>query len=375
LKRALVYLALVLALMSYAFAQEAHHSPYVAQRGDGWAVWHYFGQITDPTDTVWHPGIVPNDSVPGVWGIDLSPYKYFGFEFDILQADTTHIDSLLVDIWTGYYGAIGSVTVAIPTDSITNSILVDSAATAPLVRRYVLIADTAITCPFWFQKYAWGRIRSYVNSDNETDTTFAGATEGDLWSEAGDSLIDWNTTNADGIFWKMFTTTASWDSFAYITGKDSLLALSMNKMAAATNPGVIDSVVFGVALWESLTVVAPDTLRLGIAFGDSTEHHYDSLDIGVKGSGVLWATQQAVTSAAEARDTLEFTFTTDPYGNPWTRTTLDSCILILDPVHIDTTSAGAAATLCIYDILPVTYHNRSNLFPAVKYRMTFWLKE
>lgn len=158
----------------------------------------------------------------------------------------------------------------------------------------------------------------------------------------------------------------------------------MNEMAIAESPGTIDSLTFAIAYCESIVVLAADTLRLGIAFGDSTGHHYDSLDIGVGGSGVLWSTQfpldssLSVTTDPRAKDTVYFTFTTDPHGNPWTRTTLDSCILIIDPVHVDTSAADADAIpgfLYIYDLWATVYHSRTELFPTMRYRATVYLKD
>lgn len=362
--------------------------PYVGEQGERGATFSYFGTVTDPTDTIWHPGhevlnylYADSVNVPNVWGINLTQYKYLGFEVVMLQADTTLNDTLLVDVWTGYYGHLDSLISAVAYTEITDGLIFDTCITppeCPIAKKWVILADTSESPDFWFQKYAWLRLRTHMATIFATDTTFTGATDGDTWSEAGDSLADWNTTNAADIFWKMFTVSANYDSFAYVQGKDSLFALSLNTMTATESPGTIDSVTFAVAYWESLTTVAEDTLRLGIAFGDTSLHHYDSLDTPANGgSGVLWSTQQALDSSgtAEQRDTVYFTFTTDPYGNTWTRTSLDSCIVIFDPVHVDTTGAGTEGILCVYRFWSTTYHSRTELFPALKYRATVYLKE
>lgn len=355
--------------------------PYRGEWGEFGSHWSYFGEISDPTDTLWIPGLGLNDSIPNIRGINLTQYRYLGFEVAIIQSDTTLTDSLLVDLWTGYYGHVDSVIAAVAVGDITDGVLYDTCTDfpdCPKAIKWVVLADTTEDPAFWFQKYAWLRLWTHVNSDNETDTTFTGATDGDTWSAAGDSLADWNTQNADGMFWTVLNE-ASWDSFVYVQGKDSLFAISLNEMSAAQSPGTIDSVTFAVAYWESLATVAEDTLRLGIAFGDTSQHHYDSLDIGVKGSGVLWATQQALdsTGTAELRDTVYFTFTTDPHGNAWTRTTLDSCLVVFDPVHVDTVTGdnGTLGILCVYRFWSTTYHSRTELFPSLRYRATIWLKK
>ena len=376
MKRFLAILAAVLLFSGSVSAID----PYSGRQGDGWATWTYFGQFTDPIDTLWHPGIVPNDSIPNVHGIDLAPYSFMGIEVAIITPDTTLNDSLLVDLWTGYYGHLDSLISGAAYTTITNGCLFDTCIDfpdCPKAIKWVCLRDTTESPEYWWQGYAWLRLRTSMTTVFATDTTFTGATDGDCYSAAGDSLADWNTTNADGIFWKMFTVAADYDSFAFVTGKDSLLVLAMNSMTAAESPGTIDSVVFAVAYWESLTVIAEDTLRLGVVFGDTSKHHYDSLDAGYGGSGVLWATQQCLdsTGTAELRDTVYFTFTTDPRGNAWTRTTLDSCLVIFDPVHIDTAAAGTAGILCVYGFWATTYHSRTELFPTMKYRATVWLKE
>jgi len=362
--------------------------PYVREAGERTDCWSFFGGFTDPTDTVWLPGhevlnYLDADSVndPNVWGINLTQYRYFGFEVVPIQGDTTLNDSLLVDVWTGYYGDRDSLIAVVAATQITNGTIFDTCTDfpdCPKAIKWVALVDTTESPEYWFQKYAWLRLRTTITTAFATDTTFAGATNGDTWAAAGDSLRDWNTQNADGMFWTVMNE-ASWDSFVYVQGKDSLFVLAMNTMSAAENPGTIDSVTFAVAYWESLATVAEDTLRLGIAFGDTTDHHYDSLDIGVAGSGVLWGSQQCLdsTCTAEQRDTVYFTFTTDPYGDAWTRTSLDSCLVIFDPVHVDTLTGnnGTAGILCIYKFWSTTYHSRTELFPELKYRATVWLKE
>lgn len=354
--------------------------PYVGEQGQTGAYMSYFGEVTDPIDTIWHPGSGVTDSIPSIWGINLTQYKYFGIEVTTIQADTTLNDSLLVDVWTGYYGHLDSLISAVAYTEITDGALFDTCGTfpsCPKAIKWMTVTDTTESPAFWFQKYIWVRLRTFITTIFATDTTFTGAPDGQTWSAAGDSLIDWNTTNAATIFWKMFTVATDYDSFAYITGKDSTLVLPMNTMTTTENPGTIDSVTFAVAYWESLTVIAEDTLRLGIAFGDSSDHHLDSLDSETAGSGILWATQQSLdsTGTAELRDTVYFTFTTDPYGNAWTRTTLDSCLVIFDPVHVDTNSSGTAGILCVYGFWATTYHSRTELYPSLKYRVNIWLKE
>lgn len=385
MKRFLVFLV-VLALASPVLGQD---DPYESEQADHGAYMVYWGTTTDPSDTFWHPGHEVRDvssggdsvNIPNTVGINLLNYGYLGIEVAIIAGDTTLNDSLLVDIWTGYYGHVDSLISGAAYTTITNGALFDTCIDfpdCPKAIKWVCLRDTSESPEYWWQRYAWLRLRTHMTTIFATDTTFTGATDGDTWSAAGDSLADWNTQNADGMFWTVMNE-ASWDSFVYVQGKDSTFVLAMNTMTAAHNPGTFDSVTFAVAYWESLTTVAEDTLRLGIAFGDTTGHHYDSLDIGVGGSGVLWATQQALdsTGTAELRDTVYFTFTTDPHGNTWTRTSLDSCLVVFDPVHVDTVTGdnGTKGILCLYRFWSTTYHSRTELFPSLKYRATIWLKE
>lgn len=370
-------------------------APPYSGNGPTYSMMTWWFNTTDPADTFWFPGQEVQDvssggdsiNIPITTGMDLLPYNYIGIEVAIIVPDTTLNDSLLTSLWTSYYGHGDSVIEAVAYTQITNGALFDTCIDfpdCPKAIKWTCIRDTTESPEYWWQRYLWVRLITYMTAAFRTDTTFTGEadTDGDLWAADGDSLLDWNSIGADGYFWDMLVE-AEYDSFVYVHGKDSLFAVAMDAMAIAESPGTIDSVTFSVAYCESVVTVAEDSLRLGIAFGDSTGHHYDSLDIGLGGSGVLWATQQALDSSLSAstdpraKDTVEFTFTTDPHGNVWTRTSLDSCILIFDPVHVDT-SAGddeVLGFLYIYRTFATVYHSRTELFPKVKGRVTVYLKE
>ncbi len=373
MKKLLLFLA-VMALALPVFAER----PYSENGANYYVNSWWFGPITDPTDTFWVPGLEVQDvssggdsvCIPNILGIDLAPYKYLYVEVAVTQADTTHNDSLLFDIYTGYYGDFDSLRAVVPSDSIP-SIIATLGTTA---HEWFALMDLADANTYFFQKSVWLRIRPYFNSAFYTDTTYTGAPAANLWSAAGDSLVDWYTANADGLFWTQMNE-ADWDSFIWVGHKDSTVAMSMGTMAAAQNPGIIDSVEFNVAYWDSTKTIHADTIRLGIAFGDSTLHHYDSLDV------VLWSNPFALDSSVSTvttprpRDTVTVCFPTDPRGNTWTRTTLDSTIIVLDPVHVDTTSAGDNGLICVYRLWSTTYHNRGELFPGVRGRVTVYLKD
>ena len=389
MKRFLVFLGVLAVSCGLWTVDVFAIDPYQGEQGQYGACWTYFGQTTDPTDTMWLPGhdvlnYLSADSTndPEIWGINLTQYKYLGFEVTTIQADTTLNDSLLVDLWTGYYGHKDSLIAAVAVADITNGTIFDTCTTfpdCPKAIKWVCLADTTEDPPFWLQKYAWLRLRTHITTVFATDSTMTNTVEKDTYAAAGDSMRDWWATNGNDS-WETEIDEAigatDWADFVCVSGKDSLLVCALDG-PIAENPGTIDSVVFTVIVKESLDVVSTDTLRLGIAFGDTSEHHFDSLNVGASGSGAIWATQQTVTEypAATSHDTITYCFTTDPYGNAWTRTTLDSILVIFDPVYVDTVAAGTAGLLKLVQFWAKTYHSRTELFPTLKYRATVWLKE
>ena len=266
MKRFLLFLV-ILALTSPVFGQESPQT--IHESGKNQVIVSY-GEITAPNDTFWIPGhtvlsYLDADSTndPNVWGINLSQHRLLGVEVIIIQPDTTLNDSLLVDLWTGYYGHKDSLILAAAATQITDGTLFDTCITfptCPKARHWYFLSDSTESPEYWWQRYAWLRLRTHMTEIFRTDTTFTGAPDGDVWAADGDSLYDWNTTNADGIFYKMFTTAVDYDSFAYVHGKDSLLAIAMNEMAIAESPGTIDSLTFAIAYCESIVVLAADTL-------------------------------------------------------------------------------------------------------------------
>lgn len=197
----------------------------------------------------------------------------------------------------------------------------------------------------------------------------------DLWSVLGDGFRDWFATNANDS-WESEIDEAigatDFDDYICVSGKDSTAVMGIS-VPIAESPGTIDSFVFTVVVKESLNTVVSDTLKLGIVFGDSALHELDKLGTPV------YATQLPVTkypSSAEY-DTCSYTFTTDPYGNAWTRTSLDSCFVIFYPVHVDTLTGdnGTKGLMKLVQFWAKTYHSRTELFPELKGRVTVYLKE
>lgn len=338
----------------------------------------YYGTMVLPLDTLWLPGLGTYDSIPATRGINLTQYEWLGFEVVLVQADTTLNDSVEVSLWTGDWGSVDSLIEAVAATQITNGGLFDTCGTFPNCLRathWFCLRDTAETREYPFQRYAWLRLRNYMTTIFATDTTFEGTPNEEL---TGDSLNQWLTTNADDLMHTVLYE-ADFDSFVYVSTKDSLFAVAFDEMSCAESPGRIDSVTFAIAYCESIVVLIGDSLAVGIAFGDVAGSYWD-FDEGA-GSGILWSATQFLDSSLSAstnpraKDTVYFTFATDPYGNAWTRSTLDSTTVFVDPIYIGVTGGAAKGWLYIYLMWATTYHSRTDLYPNAKYRATIWLKE
>jgi len=383
MKRILVFLVALAVSCGLAVDCKAQ---YMGEQGEHGAYMVYFGTTTDPIDTFWHPGHEVRDvssggdsvNIPNITGINLTQYSYLGIEVTTIQADTTLNDSLLVDLWTGYYGHVDSLIATVAATQITNGTLFDTCIDfpdCPKAIKWVALVDTTESPEYWWQKYAWLRLRTHMTTIFATDTTMTNTVAGDCYATLGDSLRDWWATNGDDS-WETEIDEAigstDWDDFVSVSAKDSLLVLGLDG-PIAESPGTIDSLVFTVVVKESLNTVFSDTLRLGIVFGDTTEQQFYKLGTP------SWATQRAVAKYAGStgHDTVTYCFATNPYGNTWTRTTLDSVLVIFDPVHVDTLTGnnGTLGMMKLVQFWAKTYHSRTELFPALKYRATIWLKE
>lgn len=381
----LLLIALLLFWVTPVLAQPPHSG-----NGPTYNMMTWWFNTTDPADTFWFPGVeVADVSTPGIdsvnipitWGIDLLPYNYLGIEVAIITGDTTLNDTLAVDIYTGYYGDADSVILAVSLDSINYGGIFDTCINFPDCNKATKWVDlrehtyAAGATPSWFQRYVWLRLRTRMTEIFRTDTTFTSTVEAnDLWQAAdGDSLVDWWATGGDDS-WESEIDEAigstDFDDFISVSVKDSLMVMGIS-VPIAESPGTIDSLVFTVVVKESLETTDPDLLRLGVVFGDSSLHYFWKLGTPI------WATQQEVTSYFESagHDTLSYLFTTDPYGDPWTRTTLDSAFVVFDPVYVDTVDAGTPGMMKLVQFWAKTYHSRTELFPELKGRVTVYLKE
>lgn len=341
--------------------------PQVAPEVGRGRVYVWYQETNLPNDTLWHPGYGIDDATPSIWGINLTDFRFLGAEIAILQEDTVLLDTIRASWHTGFYGHKDSVASAYA------FVVIADTTNCPDAKKWIPLVDSSSA--YWFERYAW--LRLIFSTTNTTDTTDYNVSEKTLWAAAGDSLRDWNFFNGthyspskDSLYLGIdeLPGATNWNDWIYVKGKDSLVAFAMQASQVATSPGIIDSVVLTLVVSESLDVVASDTLRVGIAFGDSSLHHYDSL------SAVSWGTNQVILDN-NANDTLGWTFTLTPRSLAWTRTTLDSMIVIFDPVHVDTTTAGAKGILQIVQMWVAAYHDRSYLVPTVKYRVTCFLKE
>lgn len=363
-------------------------APY-AGNGPTYSMMTWWFSTTDPIDTLWFPGVevadvstpgVDSVNIPIVWGIDLLPYNYLGIEVAIITPDTTLNDSLLVSLWTGYYGHADSILSAVAVTQIRDGTLFDTCITFPSCPRaikWTCLRDTAETTEYPWQRYFWLRLITHITTIFATDTVMTNTVEAnDLWQAAdGDSLVDWWATGGDDS-WESEIDEAigstDFDDFISVSVKDSLMVMGISA-PIAESPGTIDSFVFTVVVKESLETVDSDTLRLGIVFGDSSLHYFWKLGTPI------WAPQLPVVSYFEdaGHDTVSYTFTTDPYGNAWTRTSLDSAFVVFDPVYVDTVTGdnGTLGMMKLVQFWAKTYHSRTELFPEVKGRVTTYLKQ
>lgn len=180
MKRFLFFLV-ILALTSSVFGQEDPQT--IHESGKNQVIVSY-GEITAPNDTFWIPGhtvlsYLDADSTndPNVWGINLSQHRLLGVEVIIIQPDTTLNDSLLVDLWTGYYGHKDSLILAAAATQITDGTLFDTCITfptCPKARHWYFLSDSTESPEYWWQRYAWLRLRTHMTEIFRTDTTFTG---------------------------------------------------------------------------------------------------------------------------------------------------------------------------------------------------------
>ena len=314
----------------------------------------WYGKFTHASDTAFYPD--------GTHLLDFTEYNWWGYELEILVPDTTLPDSVGITIFTGHDNT-GWTSDSL--DSMVYSVIEDHTAGTKGNLWYSL-HDTATGAVFLGGGVT---IRINISCLDTTDTSTVGGT--DPWGAAGDSIRDWNTTNGG---WESEIDEAigatDLADFIYVKGKDSLQVLCTDNPFNADVYN-FDSIMIGIIVAESLDVIAMDTIRMGIGYGDTIKHHFDSLT-------VVWGVQQALTAedgAANGLDTLIWSFVTDPRGNVWQKANLDSLLVVFDPVHVDSTSAGAAGALVVYHLWLFYEANRDTLNPPLEYRLTQWLKQ
>lgn len=371
MKRFLILFALLALLVSSASAV----TPYDNSENS----FVYFGTIPLANDTVWHPGIRANDGWPAMRGICLDGYAHLGYEFQLLRVDSTLIDSILVDLYTGHIGGVvDSMTLLIPADSIPNGVFADAAASDASAKKWIPLIDSSGV--YWFQRYVWWGIRALSGAGAEGDTTLAGVPDqdialGDSDPSSGSGIHDWFATNGDDS-WET-EVDGTFDSAVYVValGSDSTFCMFETPLPVPVSPGTFDSVVYTVYCRVNADVVTACSLRMGIAVGDTQYYDVDSLTDGY-GAAVVWSAAQVVPDAY-AFGYLRFKFTTDPRSRAWERSWLanDSVIVILDACHIDTVAAGTNGPVRVYTVADTLYAARSAFTPTYQYRLGVWLKE
>jgi hypothetical protein len=379
MKRFLVIFVVLSLICVVAGAQYPQNVP---TSGKNKVLVYYSPLITDPSDTFFIPGYEVQsysntDSVnrPNIWGIDISQHRWLGIEVVPIQPDTTLNDSIHVDVFTGNYGNIDSFVCIVPPDSIPYGTIFDTCLAypdCPRTSKWFNTVDSA--CVYWFQRYVWLRVRTAITTAFATDTVVTNISpEKDVFA-VGDSIHGWTATNGDDS-WETEIDEAQgsidWDDYVSVVVKDSFLVISMDQTEIEENPGTIDSLVFFVVCMESLNVITADSIRAGAMFGDTSKHYF-----GLIGEPVWGATQvPAEEGAAGTYDTLTFSLPLTPRGTKWTRSNLDSTLMVLQSVFIDTVAAGTAGMIKVPQVWARTYHSRTELFPALKYRATVYLKE
>jgi len=324
-----------------------------------------------PNDTIWIPGEDVNDTLGGIWGQpfsvgkDLTHYNYVGYNFHLIQADSVLVDIITPSVYTGYYGSTDSIT-----QVYNGATTEDSTADAlDLHRMFKIVPSTDSNSTYWFDKYAWARI--IVSTISVSDTIDTNTVDKGLWSmrgskdtinttvasiygTAGDSVNDWNPIPAAAYYQAMNTYRVLADSkestYVYVRGKDTLSVFSTDGITTSGFHGnpAFDSLVIRATVTESLTVITADSIRVGVAIGDSASRHLSTMT-------VVWGATRAIAGAA-AYQNWTWTFTTNQRGVAWTVGTIDSLMLVIDAVHMDTVAAGTPGILKVTSLRYNAYY-------------------
>jgi hypothetical protein len=323
----------------------------------------YYGYAILPRDTIWIPGRDVTagalatggiNGQPSFGGISLTDYRHIGVNFTILNPDSTITDTFFLSLWTGYVGGYkDSLRQVSPIygsygDSAWSP-LADQAVGSVRKWMNVLPPDSAYiprTAAAYFDPYTWVRVRLSQSITAYGDSSLPG---GDLYTAAGgDSVHDWKastSTNLKNMVDDAIGTPVYTD-YINVSHEDSVAMLTLAAWAYPTSvPATIDSVVIRAIASESLVTIASDTLGVNIMFGDTSLHGFGLM--AAAGQYSLARLVKHAVAGSHAYTTCYYTFTTSPGGYPLTPTNLDSLMVIIDPVHVDTLANGSQGILKI----------------------------
>lgn len=148
--------------------------------------------------------------------------------------------------------------------------------------------------------------------------------------------------------------------YIFIAAKDSFCAVPATATNDPYEEGQIDSVVVWFVGASDSTLANDDTIKWGLAWGDSSLHH-----------GSMWYTDSLVKVAMdETIDTAQITFALCPSGShEWTDNAIDSMLFVFGTHYEGQTAATNEGTFYIYQAGYRVYYNR-NQSPNFKWKAT-----
>lgn len=306
------------------------------------------GTITAIPETVYVPSGEP---------IDTKDFQSWGWIFYVTTADTCVTDSLIVTLQQSDTRQCSGV-VVVWADTTVNDATVDTLTYWFTPHMTYNFAPDTLGDTYWFERYQRLQVRTTKQTTAHADTCMPDGDEGPN---------DWSNTDAAGYtevdeaIGSEDTTTAG--GYVYVTDKDSFECFGTSDIS--TGKGYVDSIVIFILACEADSLGgAPNvaihcSLDYAVCIGDTSE--------------CTWNGTFGVTA-----DTVRYTMltTTSPTsGVAWVPSGIDSILIALKSVYVDTVAAGTQDLLKVFQAGARVYWDNDTYYDMPKWKARVILKE
>ena len=300
----------------------------------------WYGTLTAQPETIY----VPTGNRP----LNIEEYTSFGFIFETITYDTCVTDSVIVELQVSDTWQC-STTTTLLTEKLVN----DQARSS---KKWFLpdsIGDT-----YWFEEYFRLRIRTTIQTVAHIDTCVPDADEG---------TNDWSNTASDGYtevdedLGSEDTTTSG--GYVFVTEADSFECFTTRNERIGR--GYPDSVVIYILANDADSIAGAGniaqrcSLDFGVCIGDTGDCHWNGT-IAVHNDTIRYS---MVTTTCPSTDLA------------WNVLNLDSILIALKSVHVDTVAAGDQDWLKVFQAGAIVYWDNDTFYDRIKWKARIILKE